>query len=317
MVNPQPTDAHLRMAHTIEEEIMMRDFDKRQRKVVDFILRLSWGCGKKSAFIPMQKDFELVGIDQTKAKAVIEWLINAKVISRDETGKLYSFNKNFDEWKVSIVPNYNKDRFNELLRLNISTCQKSNSLAKKASEDDGLDETASLEGAGLDEKASADLTKKQVILASNATDETFASLPKESSKEIDVVEEVEDARACEAEIYKFYNQNIGLITGFQSEIIGQYLDGGMHPDTILTVLQDSIGKDDKWSWVKKVLQNLLESNIQTKEQYEAQKVQRANSRDRPNQASNNRPPGNKPPQTKNFEQRKHGDDYFDNVYKEV
>lgn len=46
MVNPQPTDAHIRIAHSLFEEIAMRDFSKRQRIMIDLVLRLSWGCGK-------------------------------------------------------------------------------------------------------------------------------------------------------------------------------------------------------------------------------------------------------------------------------
>jgi DnaD/phage-associated family protein len=304
MVNPQPTDAHLRMAHSIEEEIMMRDFTKRQRSVMDFIIRLSWGCGKKYAVIPMQKDFELVGLDQTKAKAEIDWLINARVISRDVTGKVYSFNKNFDEWKVSIVPNYNKDRFKELLSLNITTCQNSNPIDEKASSDYGT----------LDEKASEDLTKKQVEQGSNKPNEAVTDVSKESIKEI-IIEEVINVRAREGEIFKFYNQNIGLITRFQSEVIGQYLDEGMQPDMILAVLQDSIGKGNSWDWIKTVLENSAKANIKTVDQYEAGKIERANakSRDKPPDRSYS----GRPPQAGNFEQRKHPPGYFDKLYKEV
>ncbi len=303
MANPQPTDSHFRISHKIEEEIMMRDFTKRQRSIMDFILRLSWGCGKKAAIIPMQKDFELVGIDQTKAKTEIEWLINAKVISRDVSGHEYSFNKNFDEWRVSIVPNYNKDRFNELLNINIKTCQNSKSLAETSSEESGR----------LDETASEDLTKRQVFLNAKPTEESVRGMPIESIKEV-VVEEVEE-RAREAEIFKFYNQNIGMITKFQSEVIGQYIDEGLDPDMILAVLKDSIGKDDKWSWIKAVLRNSIENNVKTTGQYQAKKLERVNtkSRDKPVYKAN----GSKPPQTGNFQQRQYSDDYFENVYKEV
>lgn len=304
MVNPQPTNAHLRMAHSIEEEIMMRDFTKRQRSVMDFIIRLSWGCGKKYAVIPMQKDFELVGLDQTKARSEIDWLINARVISRDVTGKVYSFNKKFDEWKVSIVPNYNKDRFKKLLSLNISTCQISNPIDEKSSIDNGI----------LDEKASGDLTKKQVENDSNVPNEAVTDAPKESIKEI-IIEEVINAPAREGAIFKFYNQNIGMITRFQSELIGQYLDDGVQTDMILAVLQDSIGKGNSWDWIKAVLENSVKANVKTVELYEAKKLERANarSRDKPSSKSFN----SRPPQAGNFTQREHTDDYFDNVYKEV
>jgi hypothetical protein len=188
MVNPQPTDAHLRIAHSIEEEIMMRDFSKRQRSILDLILRLSWGCGKKTAIIPLQKDFEMVGIDQTKIKTELSWLVNAKVISWNQDEKEFSFNKNYDEWRVSIVIGYDKKRFSELLNLNLNTCQNGKlELAKTASNDnEKLAETASISMDGLDEKARNDLTKKQVPCGSNADDSMPEGLPKESSKEITI-----------------------------------------------------------------------------------------------------------------------------------
>jgi len=119
MANPQPTDSHLRIAHSIQEEIMMRDFSKRQRSILDLILRLSWGCGKTMAIIPKQKDFELVGISETKIKSELKWLINARVIAWDKDTTGFSFNKNYDQWKVSIVPGYDKERLAALIHLNI------------------------------------------------------------------------------------------------------------------------------------------------------------------------------------------------------
>ena len=84
MANPQPSDAHLRIAHSITEAIMLRDFSKRQRKILDLILRLSWGCGKKTATIPHQKDFECVGVHEGHIKKELEWLIDSKIITREE-----------------------------------------------------------------------------------------------------------------------------------------------------------------------------------------------------------------------------------------
>lgn len=123
MANPQPTDAHLRIAHRIQEEIGMREFSKRQRKILDFILRLSWGCGKKCAYIPKQKYFTLYGIPEQDIKRELKWLIAANVIEIDEEQKSYWFNKDYDSWKVSIVSGYDYEMFKEVLHLNIETSQ--------------------------------------------------------------------------------------------------------------------------------------------------------------------------------------------------
>jgi len=118
MADPQPTDAHLRVAHSINEAIMMRDFSKRQRKILDLILRLSWGCGKKVAIIPRQKDFEAVGVGEGHIKAELSWLVESKIIVISESQ--YSFNKNYDDWQVSRVKPFLPKRLTELVRINLN-----------------------------------------------------------------------------------------------------------------------------------------------------------------------------------------------------
>lgn len=118
MANPQPTDAHLRMAHSINEAIMTRDFTKRQRKILDLILRLSWGCGQKDAYIPHQRDFSVVGVYEVDIKSELEWLGVSKVITRE--GSFYWFNKNFDDWEVSRVKPYQPEKLSNLLSLNLN-----------------------------------------------------------------------------------------------------------------------------------------------------------------------------------------------------
>lgn len=118
MANPQPTDAHLRMAHSISEAIMMRDFSKYQRKILDLILRLSWGCGKKYAYIPHQKDFRVAGIFESDIKKNLDWLEVSKIIGRD--GPFYWFNKDFDQWQISRVNPFDPERLSDLLSLNLN-----------------------------------------------------------------------------------------------------------------------------------------------------------------------------------------------------
>lgn len=118
MANPQPTDAHIRIAHTIQEQMMVSNFTEQQRRILDLILRLSWGCGKKYAVIPRQRDFQVVGVREVHIKNHIDWLINAKVIYRDNDQ--YSFNKDFDQWRVSRAIGYTPKKLTELVSLNLT-----------------------------------------------------------------------------------------------------------------------------------------------------------------------------------------------------
>jgi DnaD/phage-associated family protein len=92
-------------------------------------------------------------------------------------------------------------------------------------------------------------------------------------------------------VYEFYQNNIGLISPFQAEIIGQYLDEGMEPEMITAVMQDSIGKSNPWDWIKAVLANKDKKNIRTLAQYEADKVERERNGKKDNKGQ---PKSNKP-----------------------
>lgn len=137
MANPQPTDAHLRIAHSILEAILLRDFSKRQLNVLLFILRLSWGCkagsSKKYAIIPRQRDFGIVGIREGHIKAELNWLVSSKVLFTD--GTKYWFNKNFDEWQVSRVNPYQPEELTKLVSLNIKDGKKLTELGSDESEE--------------------------------------------------------------------------------------------------------------------------------------------------------------------------------------
>lgn len=134
MANPQPTDAHIRIAHSIEEQLMVSLFSEQQRRILDLILRLSWGCGKKYAVIPHQADFEIVAVGKGHIKTHLDWLITSKVIIRE--GQIYAFNKNFDQWHVSRALAYTSAKMAGLVKMNLEKPddEKANESIKKVTE---------------------------------------------------------------------------------------------------------------------------------------------------------------------------------------
>lgn len=120
MASPQPTDAHLRIAHSIHEAILIRNFTIRQRRIIDLIMRLSWGCGKKTCIIPKLVDFKIVGIYKSDIKRELQYLVEANVINWNRNTNTFAFNKNFDSWKISIVRGFNFKKLSELISLNLS-----------------------------------------------------------------------------------------------------------------------------------------------------------------------------------------------------
>lgn len=118
MARPKRTDPHTRFAHSLEEQIMVSDFSKRQRQILSFILRLSYGCGKDWATIPRQKDFAVVGISESHIGQELITLVNAKVISIE--GDKYFFNKDYDQWRISLAKGYTDEKLRSLIKLNLN-----------------------------------------------------------------------------------------------------------------------------------------------------------------------------------------------------
>jgi len=98
---------------------MVSRFSEQRRRILELILRLSLGCGKNAAYIPKQRDFEVVGIGENRIKAHIDWLVNAGVIIRE--GCYYSLNTDFDQWRVCRVAKYSTEKLAELISLNLRT----------------------------------------------------------------------------------------------------------------------------------------------------------------------------------------------------
>ncbi|MDD5511392.1 MAG: replication protein [Dehalococcoidales bacterium] len=117
MANNLPTEAHIRIAHSIEEQLMVSNFTSQQRRILDLILRLSWGCNKENAYIPKQRDFEIVGVREGHIKAHLDCLIRDKVLYRN--GSFYSFNRNFNDWRISRAFSYRPEKLTELVSLNL------------------------------------------------------------------------------------------------------------------------------------------------------------------------------------------------------
>ena len=131
---PQLEDGYLRIANEVWNQLMMCQFKREQRGIIDLIIRLSWGCGKKWAHIPRQKDFCLAGVYESHVKRELEWLEKANVITIDREQKMYQFNKHYDTWRVSIGRGYDEDALAQLVALNLQISKKNLPISKRDGE---------------------------------------------------------------------------------------------------------------------------------------------------------------------------------------
>lgn len=119
MANPQTENGYIRIANEIWDEVIRRDFSKRQKDILLFIWRLSYGCQRRSAYVPKMKDFELSGVPATQIKTELEYLERSRVLFWNREEKLFEINKDYEKWYVNLVKSWNDERFTELLAINI------------------------------------------------------------------------------------------------------------------------------------------------------------------------------------------------------
>lgn len=119
MANPQLEHGFVRIANEIWDEVIRRDFSKRQKDILFFIWRLSYGCRKTNAYIPKLVYFELAGIRKNHIKSELLFLEECKVIHWNKEERTFAVNKDYEQWQMAPVRGWIEHKFDEILALNI------------------------------------------------------------------------------------------------------------------------------------------------------------------------------------------------------
>jgi hypothetical protein len=120
MASPQLEKGYVRIAYELQDEILRRNFSKRQQNIILFILRLSYGTGQKDCLISKYNRFEIAGIDKSDVKNELKYLRTCKVLNWDEDSMIFSVNKNYDVWQVNPNKKWDEDKFKELIHENLN-----------------------------------------------------------------------------------------------------------------------------------------------------------------------------------------------------
>ncbi|MGF6358048.1 hypothetical protein ABIE27_006013 [Paenibacillus sp. 4624] len=120
MTDSRRRKGFITIANEIWDEVIRRDFTKRQKDILFFVWRLSFGCNRKTALIPQLRDFELCGVGKTNITKELKLLEECKVITWNRSNNKFSFNEDFEIWKVTLVKRWDDDRFKGLIRLNLN-----------------------------------------------------------------------------------------------------------------------------------------------------------------------------------------------------
>ncbi|MGG3929576.1 replication protein [Schinkia azotoformans] len=84
MADIQLKNGFLRIATELMNEIIRRDFSKRQLAILHFIIRLSYGCHQKDCLIEKFNAFEIAGLNKSDIKKELQFLRDCRVINWDE-----------------------------------------------------------------------------------------------------------------------------------------------------------------------------------------------------------------------------------------
>lgn len=105
---------HLQIPNKLFEAISAFGLSKNERRIVDLIIRCSFGCKGKEKANLIQRDFTVTGIKEPHIRALLEKLERKEVIFWDREKKLFWINGELTE-SVS----YTEERFTEILSKNL------------------------------------------------------------------------------------------------------------------------------------------------------------------------------------------------------
>lgn len=251
MANPQPEHGFVKLANEIWNEIIRRDFSKRQKDIILFIWRLSYGCQKKTAFVPRLKDFELCGIGQQNIRKELEFLSSCKVITWEKENNIFSVNKDYEQWQISPVRGWDEEKFRELISKNLdskTSQNKKNSTSQNKKFEDAkkvvkVTYTSQNKKSLLLKMRSYHFLKQEVRGDSNAwrckvkrlSKDIIKDNIKDSSSSLDHVSEEDTEKKTSGSnqdfsfgyLYRSYEQNFtkdGKVTPFETEEFGTLYD---------------------------------------------------------------------------------------------
>jgi phage replication O-like protein O len=184
MASPQLENGYTRTANELFEAIMISDFSKRQRNVLDLIIRLSYGCGKRHAII-RSSDYEIVGVGRNHIKDTLKELIEANVIVVNDD--ITYINKDYPQWKISKINR--ADRLSEVIRRNLNDIPETGTKVPKTGTkipETGIEEKEGVPETGIDSSRNGNSTVPETGIGTpeKTNDGKRFRLPKETLKKL-------------------------------------------------------------------------------------------------------------------------------------
>lgn len=119
MADVQLENGYIRIATELIDEVIRRDFSKRQLAILHFIIRLSYGCQKKDCIIDKFNSFELAGLNKSDIKKELKFLRDCRVINWDDGDMIFSINKDYEKWQINPSKGFDKEKLDQLIHENL------------------------------------------------------------------------------------------------------------------------------------------------------------------------------------------------------
>ena len=245
MANPQLEDGYLRIANEIWDQVMMTKFNAAQRGIIDLVIRLSYGCGKKWAYIPRQKDFCLAGLYESHVKKELTRLEQANVLWIDWGQRLYQINKNYRAWRMSLSPGYDEERLKSLVSENLQ-------ISKNTNQNLQISKNGDLLKSKILHLSKSELTNKEVLDPANPHTDDIRGIPKDSIKDISTAaadhggldEQGSNSLplppSTETAINYWQRIAARLLNYRQAEMLNAYYDDGFSDDMIKAAMDKAL-----------------------------------------------------------------------------
>ena len=125
MADVQLENGFTRIANELLEALAMYDFTGQERKFLDAVIRLSYGCGKKTATFQSWSQCETFGLARqcllsTRRKdGILDKLAKANIVIVDYTTKTVGIQKYYKYWQIKMKDIVNTKGFCSLIDYNL------------------------------------------------------------------------------------------------------------------------------------------------------------------------------------------------------
>lgn len=101
-VNPQLEDGYTKIVNAVQEALCRTHFGGYERRVLDVIIRKTWGFGKKEDRIPNSQICKMTGLYKSHVSRALTSLILRRIVTKN--GNKLSVQKDYTLWTTEKLP---------------------------------------------------------------------------------------------------------------------------------------------------------------------------------------------------------------------